>query len=266
VSFWLGWAVHKPIKINFTPKSRSRTDGIILHVAASEAASLHGWFSNPKAAASSHLYVRRDGTVEQYVDLDQISWASVRGDLRCISVETQGGATGRWTEQQVSALARIVRETSARYGYPLRTMGSSAASERGVGWHALGVPASRSQRSAGVSQTGGELWSGAPGKVCPGAERVPQIPGIVELARGGLQEGEDELNSEQARQLQIAASAAGKFDYALDNIILPTLTALNAARVGNENTLNAIREELKNANRLLAELAKGVGELIKHAS
>ena len=44
MSFWLGWAVHKPLKINFTPKSRSRTDGIILHVAASEAASLHGWF------------------------------------------------------------------------------------------------------------------------------------------------------------------------------------------------------------------------------
>ena len=117
-----------------------------------------------------------------------------------------------------------------------------------------------------MSQTGGELWSGAPGKVCPGAERVPQIPGIVELARGGLQEGEEELTSEQARQLQIAASAAGKLDYALDNIILPTLTALNAARVGNENTLNAIREELKNANQLLAELAKNVGELIKHAA
>jgi len=145
-------------------------------------------------------------------------------------------------------------------------MGSSAASERGVGWHALGVPASRSQRAAGVSQTGGELWSGAPGKVCPGTERVPQIPGIVELARGGLQEGEDELNSEQARQLQIAASAAGKLDYALDNIILPLLTTFNAARVGNENTLNAIREELKNANQLLTELAKGVGELIKHAA
>lgn len=87
MSFWLDWAVHKPLKINFTPRNRSRTDGIILHVAASEAASLHGWFSNPKAAASSHLYVRRDGTVEQYVDLDQISWASVRGDLRCISVD-----------------------------------------------------------------------------------------------------------------------------------------------------------------------------------
>ena len=259
MSFWLGWAVHKPLKINFTPKSRSRTDGIILHVAASEAASLHGWFSNPKAAASSHLYVRRDGTVEQYVDLDQISWASVRGDLRCISVETQGGATGRWTEQQVSALARIVRETSARYGFPLRTMGSSAASERGVGWHALGVPASRSQRavSCGLARRG---------RCARGAERVPQIPGIVELARGGLQEGEDELNSEQARQLQIAASAAGKLDYALDNIILPLLTTFNAARVGNENTLNAIREELKNANQLLGELAKNVGELIKHAS
>nr|DAV90673.1 MAG TPA: N-acetylmuramoyl-L-alanine amidase [Caudoviricetes sp.] len=263
MSFWLGWAVHKPLKINFTPKSRSRTDGIILHVAASEAASLHGWFSNPKAAASSHLYVRRDGTVEQYVDLDQISWASVRGDLRCISVETQGGATGRWTEQQVSALARIVRETSARYGYPLRTMGSSAASERGVGWHALGVPASRSQRSAGVSQTGGELWSGAPGKVCPGAERVPQIPGIVELARGGLQEGEDELNSEQDRKLDISANCAARTDYGMNASVLPTLSALNEARVQTENTLNEILGLFKDFSGRLARIEK---ELFKDAS
>ena len=263
MSFWLGWAAHKPLKINFTPKSRSRTDGIILHVAASEAASLHGWFSNPKAAASSHLYVRRDGTVEQYVDLDQISWASVRGDLRCISVETQGGATGRWTEQQVSALARIVRETSARYGYPLRTMGSSAASERGVGWHALGVPASRSQRSAGVSQTGGELWSGAPGKVCPGAERVPQIPGIVELARGGLQEGEDELNSEQDRKLDISANCAARTDYGMKESVLPTLTVLNVARVQTENTLNEILGLFKDFSARLARIEK---ELFKDAS
>jgi hypothetical protein len=263
MSFWLGWAVHKPLKINFTPRNRSRTDGIILHVAASEAASLHGWFSNLKAAASSHLYVRRDGTVEQYVDLDQISWASVRGDLRCISVETQGGATGRWTEQQVSALARIVRETSARYGYPLRTMGSSAASERGVGWHALGVPASRSQRSAGVSQTGGELWSGAPGKVCPGAERVPQIPGIVELARGGLQEGEDELNSEQDRKLDISANCAARTDYGMKESVLPTLTVLNVARVQTENTLNEILGLFKDFSARLARIEK---ELFKDAS
>lgn len=263
MSFWLGWAVHKPLKINFTPKSRSRTDGIILHVAASEAASLHGWFSNPKAAASSHLYVRRDGTVEQYVDLDQISWASVRGDLRCISVETQGGATGKWTEQQVSALARIVRETSARYGYPLRTMGSSAASERGVGWHALGVPASRSQRSAGVSQTGGELWSGAPGKVCPGAERVPQIPGIVELARGGFREGEDELNSEQDRKLDISANCAARIDYGMNASVLPTMTALNVARVQTENTLNEILGLLKDFSGRLTRIEK---ELFKDAS
>ena len=263
MSFWLGWAVHKPLKINFTPKSRSRTDGIILHVAASEAASLHGWFSNPKAAASSHLYVRRDGTVEQYVDLDQISWASVSGDLRCISVETQGGATGRWTEQQVSSLARIVRETSARYGYPLRTMGSSAASERGVGWHALGVPASRSQRAAGVSQTGGELWSGAPGKVCPGAERVPQIPGIVELARGGLQEGEDELNSEQDRKLDISANCAARIDYGMNASVLPTMTALNVARVQTENTLNEILGLFKDFSARLARIEK---ELFKDAS
>lgn len=263
MSYWLAWAVHKPLSRNFTRSPRRRTDGIILHVAASEAASLHGWFSNPKASASSHLYVRYDGTVEQYIDLDHISWASARGDNRCISVETQGQASGKWTKEQVHALARIIRETSAHYKYPLRMMGSSAASERGVGWHVLGVPASRSQKKAGVSQTGGELWSSAPGKVCPGPERVPQIREIVELARGELQKGEDELNSEQDRKLDISANCAARTDYGMQESVLPTLTVLNVARVQTENTLNEILGLFKDFSARLAKIEK---ELFKDAA
>lgn len=183
MTYWLDWAEKRPLARNFTNKRRSRTDGIILHVAASEAASLHGWFSNPAARASSHLYVRRDGTVEQYVDLDHISWASLAGDARCLSVETQGQGHGSWTPEQVASLVRIIAETAAHYGYPLRVMASSKTSEKGVGWHRQGVPLNVAQKQRGISQTGGELWSGAAGKICPGPERIPQIPGIVAKAK-----------------------------------------------------------------------------------
>lgn len=268
--FRFDWALWRPLKVNFTARPRRRTDGIILHVAVSEAASLHGWFSDPKAYASSHLYVRRDGKVEQYIDLDHISWASKDGDARCISVETQGGALGEWTDAQLKSLARIVRETSKHYGYPLRVMGSSRG-ERGVGYHLLGVPATKAQKEAGVSQTGGELWSGAVGKVCPGPDRVKQMGKVVALAGG--REGEDELTPEQAKQLSTLVErvsalvdAVGKLRawadleaWSLNHSELPTLAGLEKARARTEETLDRIEKQLTGVSERLGRLEKAAG-------
>lgn len=38
--------------------------GVILHVAAMEGPSLHGYFDGPSGGIESHLYVRYDGTIE----------------------------------------------------------------------------------------------------------------------------------------------------------------------------------------------------------
>lgn len=266
----LDWALWRPLSRNFTARARRRTDGVVLHVAVSEAASLHGWFSNPKAYASSHLYVRRDGTVEQYIDLDQIAWAQKDGDLRCLSVETQGGAAGEWTDAQLRSLARIVRETSAHYGFPLRVMGSSRG-ERGVGYHLLGVPATKAQKAAGVSQTGGELWSGAVGKVCPGPDRVKQVGRIVALAGG--REGEEELTPEQAKQLStlveqvsVLVDAVGKLRawadvdaWSLNNSQLPALAELTAAGVRTENALGRVEKQLADVSERLSRLEGAAG-------
>lgn len=178
--YWMPGVVEKPLTRNYTNRERNVTNAIVLHVAASEAASLHGWFSNPRAQASSHFYVRRDGTIEQYIPINLISWAGVQSDARAISVETQGMGHGAWTPEQVAALQRIIRFCQSVYpGIPSRVMRSSKSSETGIGYHALGVPATRAQKLRRVSQTGGELWSGAVGKVCPGPDRIKQIPGLV---------------------------------------------------------------------------------------
>lgn len=185
---WLDWCVKKPLKINFTKGMWSKYpkwEGIILHVAASEAASLHGWFSNPSAKASSHFYVRRDGTVEQYVSLKDRSWAQQHGNDRLISIETQGMGSGEWTAAQVASLARLCNELAAKYGFPLRQMTSSKVTEKGIGYHALGVAITAEQLKKGVSQTGGELWSSARGKVCPGPDRIKQVPSIIKQAKTG---------------------------------------------------------------------------------
>lgn len=171
-------AVWKPIKGNYTRRVRARTDCVILHIAVTEASSLHGWFSNPKAYASSHFYVRRDGTIEQYLGAEYISWANGAGNYRAITVETQGMGTGKWTSQQVEALARICAFAKSKFGVTMALMPNSKPSSKGVGYHRLGCDPWR--------VAGGESWSKAYGKICPGGERIPQIPGIVALAGGGI--------------------------------------------------------------------------------
>ena len=49
---WLSWCIKKPLSRNYTNTNKSNWDGVVLHVAASEAASLYGWFNSAAAAAS----------------------------------------------------------------------------------------------------------------------------------------------------------------------------------------------------------------------
>ena len=149
-------------------------------------------------------------------------------------------------------------------------MGSSRG-ERGVGYHLLGVPATAAQKAAGVSQTGGELWSGAVGKVCPGPDRVKQMGKVVALAGG--REGEDELTPEQARQLSTLVDqvsglvdAVGKLRawadvdaWSLNNSRLPALTELTAARVRTENALARVEKQLGDVSERLGRLEKAGG-------
>jgi hypothetical protein len=194
-------AIWKPINRNYTARKRARTDCVILHIAVSEAASLHGWFDNPEAGSSSHLYVRRNGTTEQYLDMDYISWANGDGNSRSITVETQGLEHGTWTSQQVTKLAEICRWANAQYGVPLQLMPDSKPSTRGVGYHRLGCDPYRAP--------GGEKWSKAYGKSCPGPDRIPQIPSIIATAKGGITPAsatttpqEDDVTPEQMTELK----------------------------------------------------------------
>ncbi|WP_250504827.1 N-acetylmuramoyl-L-alanine amidase [Bowdeniella massiliensis] len=159
-------AIARPISRNYTPRRRARTDAVILHVAVSKARSLHGWFNNPAAKASSHLYVRKDGSMEQYVSHEQSAWTSGAGSYRSIGIETEGMGIEPWTAAQRETIARVLAWAHKTYGVPLALMDSSAPRARGTGWHRLGIPMTRAQLSRGVSYTGGELWSRAVGKTC----------------------------------------------------------------------------------------------------
>jgi hypothetical protein len=173
-------AVWRPITIpGGNPGTRTKGRAVVLHVAASEATSLFGFFNN-NPNANSHFYVNKAGVIEQMVDTDLQSWASMAANRTTISVETQGGVTNPdgepWTAAQVAALARICAWAHATEGVPLAVMPNSLPTSRGIGYHRLGIDPWRI--------AGGETWSGSRGKLCPGAAKIAQIPQIIAAASG----------------------------------------------------------------------------------
>ena len=158
---------------------RRKGRGVCYHVAVSEAQSLM-----PGSGADWHFYVAKDGRIYQYIDTDLQAWANGAGNASMISVETQGGVVNPqgepWTRAQVASLARIARWAHDTEGVPLRLMRSSRPEERGLGWHRLGCDPWR--------VSGGELWSSAAGKICPGDAKIAQMPEVLRLAQGDEEE------------------------------------------------------------------------------
>ncbi len=170
-------ALWLPMNKATTYGKRAVTDAAILHVAAGESNSLLGWWNNADSGANGcHFYVRYDGTVEQYADTDYITWTSGSGSRRSVGIETQGLASGEWTQQQLDSLVALLDWLCGLYSIPREPMTSSAIGERGIGWHRLGVP---KFKGATISRTNGETWAADYSKVCPGPDREKQIPALV---------------------------------------------------------------------------------------
>lgn len=135
--------------------------GLILHVTQA-AHSEYGYFSDPSHKAVSHWWVGKDGTVEQYVDAEKISWAQVAGNHTYHSVETEGWATEPLTDAQVKAIGALYRWGIGEFGWPLQI--ANAPGTRGLGIHSMG----------------GIAWGG---HACPGDLRAAQRQTILDAAR-----------------------------------------------------------------------------------
>lgn len=183
---WYPGAVRKPIRKNFSTR-KPRYDAVIFHTDAGNARDLFGWWNHAdNDGASSHFHIAKDGTIFQYVDTAHTSWTSGEGSSRSIGVETQGYGTEPWTDAQITSIMALIRWCNKTHGIPIRAMNSSRGTERGIGWHRLGVngsfPAMPSILAGRRQRGGGETWSKAAGKVCPGTARIRQIPMILKLA------------------------------------------------------------------------------------
>lgn len=185
---WYPRARRRPISRNYT-RRRTAKNCVLWHTTASAAAtSMFGWFNTRNANASSHFHVDNAGNVEQYIDTAHISWANRDGNARSVTIETQGTGSEPWTAAQRRAIVDLTRWICQTHGIPVRQMASSHASQSGIGWHRLGINGNfpRTGILRGRQQRGGgQLWSGARGKTCPGTQRIQQIPAMIQQIAGG---------------------------------------------------------------------------------
>ena len=202
-------AIIKTVARHTTPRVGQR--GFCLHIAVSDGASLFNYFNQP-GNPTSHFYVRKSGNTngmadfEQYVDTKYQAPANLEGNPTLISIETQGGVgddlNAGWTATQLERIAWILAQCHLIHGIPLILMPNSLTASRGVGYHKLGVDPWRVD--------GGEKWSTAYGKECPGDARIGQIPRIITRAVQ-IASGDDMLTDAQAAQLAKAGWLADQF-------------------------------------------------------
>jgi hypothetical protein len=204
----------RPLSPDWTKRPKmARYDLVILHTMVGSLSGTDGMFHrNGFAGSHSHFGVGRAGQVIQWQDTMFRSSASGTANSRSISIETadmgegfekwntqDGNAVPAWTEEQVEALAQLCAWASTQCGIPLVPVTDSKPGRRGIAYHRLGVPGTK---GALQSVTGGELWSSATGKVCPGPRRIAQVPRIIQRALQ-IRDGGGKAVARQDPQLQL---------------------------------------------------------------
>jgi len=181
----------RPLADNWATQPRlTRYDLLLLHTAVGSFDGTYNYFrsSSGYTGAESHFMTSGAGDIDQYQDTAHQAEANGAANSRAISVENadmgpqfapwntgDGNAVPPFTPQQIEANARIAAWAHQQHGIPLELVPDSRPGRRGIGYHRLGVP--------GYATAGGELWSSARGKSCPGPKRIAQIPQIIARAR-----------------------------------------------------------------------------------
>jgi len=148
-----------------------------------------------------------DGAVWQWQDLGHGADANLDANRTAISIETADNAPGlpkdiqRWTLRQAVALASLIAWlcsveahsgcptswTCHGQGIPLALVPDSKPGRRGVAYHRQGVDPWRVD--------GGQRWSTAYGKECPGPTRIRQLSEEIIPRARQISEGDMPLES-----------------------------------------------------------------------
>lgn len=160
-----------------------------------------------------------DGVIYGWQDIDHQADANLDGNPRVISIETAdnfpkaASDIAEWTPAQVLSLAALLAWLcspeahagcpvgwSCRAGIPLALVPDSRPGRRGVAYHQQGIDP--------VRVSGGELWSSARGKECPGPVRIRQLTAqVIPLARALRIDTGDKMTPQELKDLAAAVAA-----------------------------------------------------------
>ena len=167
--------------------------GVCLHTMVGSLAGTDSMFQKDGTVGTeSHFGVGEDGEIYQWVDTKYTADANYLGSGHVISIETAdyGGSFGRWNTAgdnvpywnaaQIVSIVEIIVWACKTHDIPIQQM--KTVRDRGIGYHAMGVPGNELPHSLKGTRY---QWSKYAGKVCPGKKRISQIPEIVRLAQDG---------------------------------------------------------------------------------
>lgn len=173
---------------NASRTKMSAYDIVCIHTMVGTLDGTDGYFRRLTTGVNSHFGTGGNGKIYQWVDTAYRSGANMNGNHRIISIENadigpefgswntnDGNAVPAFTPAQIEANAQIIAWACRTHGIPCELIPDSKPGRRGIGYHRQGVP--------GFMVAGGEAWSSARGKVCPGNRRIAQIPQIIIRAR-----------------------------------------------------------------------------------
>jgi N-acetylmuramoyl-L-alanine amidase len=214
-------------------------------------------------AHAAHFSVKASGRILQSRDTAYRSAANLEGNHRVIAIENEdhGDAFGVWsgsnvpalTDAQVESNAEILAWAHETHGVPLQLCPNSRPGSRGLAYHRQGCDGNFTDGFPGRVD-GGETWTEHFGKVCPGRNRIAQLPAILERAQGEdpMADYEAQLNRIETQNKAILErlSAAGVIRERL-KAIDEELDAL-ATSVADDATKTQVRR-LRDRVRALAE-------------
>lgn len=202
---------------------------------------------------AAHFTTSATGKIVQARDTKYRSAANLNGNYHVIAIENEdhgpaygswsGGNVPRFTAAQAEAIAKILVWVHRAHNIPLSLVPDSKPGRRGIAYHRQGCDPYR--------VAGGELWSSAYGKVCPGDRRIAQlINEIIPRARA-LASGEDVMD---ARQEAILVETQKRVTNAV------AIVTENQRRIEQVKAYtDTVESRLESIDAKLAELSVGGG-------
>jgi hypothetical protein len=252
-----------------TAKRMSRHDIVCLHTMdGTFKGTDQGFHANGYAGKESHFGVAGDGRLKQWQDLDFRADANLKGNHRCISIETadrgedfpkwSGGDVPPWTDAQIDAIVPLLRWLCDTFDIPKQLVPDSRHDRRGIAYHRLGVPHSTGKSDAPGGPwhaPGCEKWSTGP-KSCPGDRRIAQLKDIV-IPRLQAEGEEEDMPLSKDDLKQIDALIRGALNEGTGQ------GQTNWARTSKSTlaTVQSLVNEVKSLKVQVADLQKKVAKL-----